>query len=177
MKATRARKYSMVAVWAVAVVALLLGSLPSGAGAASSGRSHTATSKDWTVTIWVARTSTKAGTSIPATVTVDNRLDHRVDITGCPGTDYEIVAGNSKVPNNPVIPTVFCSSKMGPGIHIFHTKVQTMYQVCGGGEGTPPCGNPPKMSPLPVGTYHTQLILPGASPSLPTPRALTITLT
>jgi len=42
-----------------------------------------------TVTLWVARTSTKPGTSIPAIVTVDNRTSHRIEIVGCPGTDYE----------------------------------------------------------------------------------------
>jgi hypothetical protein len=118
---------------------------------------------------------TKAGTSIPARVTVDNRTGHSVVIVGCPGIDYEIVAGNSKVPNTPGIPTVLCESKMSPGLHVFHTKVLTTYMGCGG-EGFPLCGNPPKLLPLPDGTYHTQLILPG-SPSMPKPRALAITLT
>jgi len=158
------------------LVALVFASVPSGAGAASSGTSHTARSKDWTVTVWVARTMTRAGVSIPAIVTVDNRTGHSAVIVGCPGTDYEIVAGNSAVPNNPGIPLELCSSKMGPGVHVFHTKVLTMYMGCGG-EGNPPCGRPPKLSPLPAGTYRTQLILPGAKHSLPIPQPMTITLT
>jgi hypothetical protein len=128
------------------------------------------------VTLWVARTSTKSGTSIPATVTVDNQTNHRIEIVGCPGTDYEIIAGSSTVPNSPVIPTALCSSEMSPGVHVFHTKVQTMYVSCGGAAVSPPCGKPPKLTALPTGSYHTQLILPGAEPSLPMPRALTITL-
>lgn len=175
MKRMNTRRGGLFAVVAVSLVTLL-GVVPTNAGASSSGRSHTATSKDWTVTLWVARTSTKLGTSIPATVTVDNRTSHRIEIVGCPGTDYEIIAGSSTVPNSPIIPTVLCSSEMSPGIHVFHTKVQTMYVSCGGGAGSPPCGKPPKLTALPRGTYHTQLILPGAEPSLPMPRALTITL-
>jgi hypothetical protein len=174
MKTKNARRGALV-VMAASLVALL-GVVPSNAGASASGRSHTATSKDWTVTLWVARTSTKSGTSIPATVTVDNRTNHRIEIVGCPGTDYEIIAGSSTVPNSPVIPTVLCSSEMSPGVHVFHTKVQTMYVSCGGGAGSPPCGKLPKLTALPTGTYHTQLILPGAERSLPMPRALTITL-
>ena len=174
MTTRNAHRCGLVAVW-VALLVTLLWVVPTNVGASTSGRSHTATSKDWSVTVWVARTSTKPGTLIPATVTIDNRSDHRIEIVGCPGTDYEILADNSKIPNSPVIPAVLCASKMGPGIHVFHTEVQTTYQECGSLD-TPRCGNPPKMSSLPVGTYHTQLILPGAKPSLPMPRALTVTL-
>jgi hypothetical protein len=175
MKTKIAHRSALVAVLAVSLVTLL-GVVPSNAEASTSGRSHTATSKDWTVTLWVARTSSKPGESIPATVTVDNRTNHRIELVGCPGTDYEIIAGSSMVPNSPVIPTVLCASEMSPGVHVFHTKVQTMYVSCGGGAGSPPCGKPPKLISLPVGTYHTQLILPGAEPSLPMPQALNITL-
>jgi hypothetical protein len=175
MKITRTQKFSLAALWTVLVV-LLLGSMPSGAGASSNGLLHSVITKDWTVTIWVARTSVKAGTSIPATVTVNNRSGHRINIEGCPGVNYEMVAGSVKVPNSPVIPSVACSSTMSPGIHVFHTKVQTIYMVCGGG-GNPSCGQPPRFSPLPAGTYRTQIVLPNARPALPTPHALTIFLT
>jgi hypothetical protein len=175
MKAKNVQRGALVGALAISLITLL-GVVPSNAGASTSGRSHTATSKDWTVTLWVARTSTKSGTPIPAIVTVDNRTNHRIEIEGCPGTDYEIIAGSSTVPDSPVIPTVLCSSKMSPGVHVFHTKVQTMYVSCGGGVGSPPCGKAPKLTALPSGSYHTQLILPGAEPSLPMPRALTITL-
>jgi hypothetical protein len=174
MTVKNARRRSLVAIWTLAGLTLV--SAPSNAGATSSSRSHTATSLDWTVTLSVARTSARPGTSIPATLTVDNRSGRPIDIVGCPGTDYEIVAGSSKVPNSPVIPSVLCTSKIGPGLHIFHTKVQTMYVSCGGGAESPPCGHPPKLSPLPVGVYHTQLILPGATSPLPVPRAFSITL-
>jgi len=176
MKSKITRSHFLTTYFLAVLIALVLVSVPSGAGAAPNGSSHTATSKDWTVTLWVARTSARAGASIPAIVTVDNRSGRNVDIFGCPGTDYEVVAGNSAVPNSPAIPTVACGGKMSPGVHVFRTKVFTVYMGCGGG-GNPPCGQPPKLSPLPNGTYHTQLILPSSKPSLPMPRPLIITLT
>lgn len=177
MSDTRSRKVSLATVGALTVAALFVGTAPAPANAAPSGRAHSATTKDWTVTVWVSRTAVKAGTSIPATVTVDNRSGHPIAIEGCPGIDYEMVAGNSTVPNSPVIPSVACSSTMSPGVHVFHTKVETIYMGCGGGDGSPPCGRPPGLLPLPAGTYQTQIVLPGARPSVPTPRPLTITLT
>ncbi len=139
----------------------------------TSGQSSSAASKDWRVTLWVARTSTRDGAAIPATVTVDNRTGRAVAIYGCPGSDYEVIAGNSKIPNNPAIPSVLCTSKMSAGVHVFATKVATIYQACGGG-GNPPCGNPPRMTALPSGSYQTQLELPTAVDHLPAPRPITI---
>jgi hypothetical protein len=150
MKATRDRSNLLAAVGAVSAVVLTLVSLVSGPASASSGRWVSASTKDWSVTLWVARTPTKAGTTIPATVTVDNRTGHRVEITGRTFTNCEVLVGNAKVPNLPIIPTILCASSMSAGVHVFHTKVQTTYQRCGG-EGTAHCGNPPKMSALPVG--------------------------
>src|SRR5579863_10786115 len=128
----------------------------------SSGLSHTASNQDWTVTLWVARTSATAATSIPATVTVDNRTDHRTELDGCPGIVYKIALDNARHPNPLTIPLSFCGSWMSTGVHVFHTKVQTVYQGCGGG-GTPPCRNPPRISPLPAGTYRTELLMPSAN--------------
>jgi hypothetical protein len=176
MKSSLARRRPFAALSAVSAVVLTLGSLVAAPTSASNGRSVTASAKDWSVTLWVARTSTKAGTTIAATVTVDNRMQHRVEITGSAGANYEILVGNAKVPNSPIIATVLCVSTMGPGIHVFHTKVQTTYQICGG-RGSPPCGNPTTMTALPLGIYHTEVVLPSAVHRLPQPRPLTITLT
>lgn len=142
----------------------------------SSDQSTTTSSHNWKVTMWVARISTRVGTTIPAIVTVDNRTDHRVTISGCPGTTYEIVLSNNDVPNEAVIPTVLCVGTMTPGIHAYFTDVQTSYQTCGIAN-TPSCGKPPKIPKLPVGTYRTELILPGAGPQLPMPKPLAITIT
>jgi|GEM_PF-2669768 len=143
--------------------------------AASSAHLSTASSRDWKVTLSVARTSTKVGTTIPALVTVDNRTDHRVRISGCPGTTYAILLGNAKVPNTPNSSLVLCVSWMTPGVHVFHTMVQTKYQMCGSAAG-PKCGNPPKIPALPAGSYHTQLVLPSGAIHLPMPKPISITL-
>ena len=176
MMPRRGRRRARVASGAASVAALVVGLLTPGASAASTGRTATATSKEWTVTLWVARTSTRAGTSIPATVTVDNRTGHRVVVSGCRGVVFEMDLGNAKIPNPIAVTTAECSSSMAPGVHVFHTKVLTTYEGCGG-NGLPKCGNPPKMSPLPAGTYRTQTVWLGAKPALPTPRPITITLT
>src|ERR1700690_1862880 len=104
MKSKITRSHFLTTYFLAVLIALVLVPVPSGAGAAPNGSSHTATSKDWTVTLWVARTSARAGASIPAIVTVDNRSGRNVDIFGCLGTDYKVVAGNSAVPNSPAIP-------------------------------------------------------------------------
>ena len=177
MKVLRERKLIQGALSAVAVVSLVFGLLVSGTSAPSTGKTVSATSKDWKVTIWVARTSTKAGTTIPATVAVDNQTGHQVEVTGCPGVVYGMVVGNAKIPNYPVIPAELCSTKLTPGIHVYHTKVLTDYQTCGGGNGAPKCGNPPRLSALPVGTYRTEIVAPGSRPAIPMPKPLTIILT
>jgi len=144
--------------------------------AASNAHLSMASSRHWKVTLSVARTSTKVGTTISALVTVDNRTDHRVEISGCPGTTYEILLGNAKVPNTPVSSLVLCVSWIDPGVHVFRSKVQTKYQMCNAATG-PKCGNPPRIPPLPVGKYHTQLVLPSSAVQLPMPKPISITLT
>jgi hypothetical protein len=144
--------------------------------ATSSDQTSTVSSRDWKVTLWVARISTKVGTTIPAIVTLDNRTDHRVTISGCPGTTYEIALDSQRVPNEPIIPSVLCIGSITPGIHAYSTDVQTGYQTCGIPD-TPSCGKPPKIPMLPAGTYRTELLLPSAAHLIPTPKALAITVT
>ena len=138
--------------------------------------SHRATSQDWTVTISVAHTTAKAGTTIPATFSIDNKTGHRIQVSGCAGQEYELVLGNDTIHNFPLMPADLCGGWMGPGIHVVHATVSTSYESCGG-NGVPRCGNPPRLSALPAGTYRTQILLPVASPSLPQPQPLTIVLT
>jgi hypothetical protein len=175
MKPLRDRRNAQAVFGALSVAVLVCGLLLSQTSAAVTGSIVTATSKGWTVAVWVARTTTKSGTTIPATITLDNRTGHRVEFTGCPGVVFTIVVGNAKVPNRPVIATAFCGSKMTPGVHVFHTKVLTNYQTCGI-NGSPKCGNPRKLPALPTGTYHTYVIWPGTMPALPRPASVTITL-
>lgn len=176
MKTTRKQKYWQTALSLLSTAALFMGLFISGASAASSAKTTTASTKNWTVTLWVARTSTRAGTSIPAMVTIDNRTGHKIFASGCPGVVFETDLGNSKIPNPLSITLALCGLSVVPGVHVFHTKVITTYDGCGG-TTSPKCGKPPRMSPLPAGTYHTQTVWLGAKPSLPTPQSITITLT
>lgn len=171
MTANRRRSHRWSAASMIAIVLLA-----SGVAQASTGHTVTATSKEWTVRLWVARTTAKSGTTIPATVTVDNRTGRSANLVGCPGVVYEIGLGNAKVPNSLAVSTVLCEGTISPGVHVFHTKVQTTYQSCGG-TSVPRCGNPPKMSSLPPGIYRTQIVLPGAKGFPASLRPLTITLT
>ena len=77
--------------------------------------------------------------------------------------------------NPPIVPSEFCSGTLGPGVHVVHALVYTTYDSCGL-KNVPRCGNPPKMSDLPPGTYHTQILLPGAT-SMPTPAPITVVIT
>jgi hypothetical protein len=175
MKLFHHRQTAQTALSALALAAAICGLLMSHASAAVNGSEVTAASKGWTVELWVARTTTRAGTTIPATITLDNRTGHRVEVTGCPGVIFTIVASNANVPNRPVIAAEYCGSAMTPGIHVFHTKVLTDYQTCGI-KDSPRCGSPRKLPALPAGTYHTYVIWPTAMPTLPRPASVAITL-
>jgi hypothetical protein len=160
----------------ISVVALVCVLLTTEASATSTGRTSTASSKAWTVTVWLARNSTKAGIPVPVTITVDNKTARKLTGTGCPGVNFLMDVGNAKIPNPIPETTAFCGFSIAPGIHVFHTKVITTFEGCGG-NGVPMCGNPPKMSALPVGTYHTQIVWPRFGNTLPKPRKFIVRLT
>jgi hypothetical protein len=166
----------MAALGSVLAVALAFGLLATGASATSSGRTSTAASKEWTVTVRLARTSTRAGTPIPVTVTVLNKTAHKLSGSGCPGVNFLMGVTNAKVPNPIPVTLALCSFSITPGVHVFHTKVITTYEGCGG-NGVPKCGNPPKLRALPAGTYHTQTIWPELGKDFPKPQKFTVTLT
>ena len=165
-------------IWALGVVAsvvLVCALLATGVSGASSSRMSTASSKVWTVTVWLSRSSTKAGLPIPVTVTINNKTAHKLSGTGCPGVNFLMDVSNAKVPNPIPETAAYCGFSIAPGIHVFHTKVITTYEGCSG-NGMPKCGKPPKLSALPAGTYHTQIIWPGFANALPKPPRFTVTL-
>ena len=139
------------------------------------GEGHGAMTRDWAVTVALAATTVREGSTIAATFTIDNKTGHRVRVTGCPGQEYVIILGYSSVHNSPIVPSDFCAGWMGPGVHVVHALVYTTYDRCGG-KGVPRCGTRPKMSDLPPGRYHTQILLPEAT-SLPTPAPITVVIT
>jgi hypothetical protein len=169
------KRQSISVLGVVSAVVLVSGLLAIGASAASSGRTNTAVSKVWTVSVWLARSSTEAGTPIPATVTIDNKTAHRLTGTGCPGVNFSMDVGNATFPNPIPETAAYCGFSIAPGVHVFHTKVITTFEGCSG-EGLPKCGKPPKLSALPAGTYQTRIIWPGFGNTLPKPRKFTVTL-
>jgi hypothetical protein len=159
---------------------LLATVLSSGAAAATTGQVSSATSKDWTVRVWVAATTVKAGTDIPATITIVNHSGHAILGGSCPDAAYLMNVGNAKIPNNIVVPTPSCkATHFSRGTYVFHLKVWTIYEVCSGSSQSqhlPRCPKNGHGAPLPSGTYRTNVVLPKFK-GLPTPKPITIRLT
>ncbi len=176
MAATRITMPVRAGLASLATGIVLAAALAGGATSASSGRSTTASSKDWTVTLWVARTSTRTGTTIPATLTIDNRTSTSLYAWGCPvdGT-YIAYIHNAKATSAPFDGAVACESKLSPGVHVYRSTINTTYQICGG-TGNSACGNPPTMRALPIGTYVTGVVLPNSVHALPQPKGISIVL-
>ena len=160
--------------------ALLMALAAPGLAAVSSGVSSTARTAGWTVTVLVARTTVKAGTAIPATITIDNHSGHAVRIGECPGTYDLMNLGNAKIPNSIVVPTPACSeNSIAPGVHVVHTKVWTTFEGCTKSTPShdlPRCPKSGTSVPLPVGNYRTNIVLPSIK-GLPTPKPITVRLT
>lgn len=150
--------------------------LVAGSVGAETGATSTATTKNWTVTIWVSRTTVERGVPIAATVALVNRTSRTIRGGGCSGINYEMALTNSKTKNTLAIPTVACSWFATSGTHIARTTVKTTWLECGG-YGLPRCSITMKHFPaLPPGTYHTLIQLPVAK-GLPTSKAITVRLT
>jgi hypothetical protein len=140
------------------------------------GATHRANSAQWTVTIHLARTTVAPGGVIAATFTLDNTTGHALPVSGCAGQEYVIVLGNAKAPNHVVEPADLCSGTIGPGVHVVSATIATTYDSCGGGDGSPACGNPPRLTDLPAGRYLTQILLPRGRTALPMPAPFTVVI-
>lgn len=134
-------------------------------------------SKGWVVTLSIAKTTLRAGSSMAATITVLNRTGHTVKISGCPGDQIFVVGlGNAKVPYAGISSSVACFSTLHRGANVFHERVRATYQVCGGTDNLPcPAGG--GMPSLPTGRYHTVVELPITTPPMPKTGTLWVTVT
>lgn len=134
-------------------------------------------SKSWVVTLSIAKTALRTGSSMSATITVRNRTGHDVKISGCPGDQVFVVGlGNRKVPYAGISSGVACSSTLHRGINIFHERVRATYQVCGG-SGNLPCPSGGGMPDIPPETYHTVVRLPITTPTMPKAGILWVNVT
>jgi len=132
-------------------------------------------SKGWVVTLSIAKTSLRAGSSMPATVTIVNKTGHNVRVEGCASDEtFAVGIGNAKVPYTFFSGAVACVTTLHEGSNVFHERIVATYQICGG-QGNPACG--PGSPKLPTGRYHTVVAWVSALPSIPKPGALWFTVT
>lgn len=138
-----------------------------------------ATNRVWSVAITLASTSVRAGQPIEATFVVTNLTRRAIEVGGCAGQQYVIYPTDGPVHNQIIEPSNLCSYSLSPGSHVTRAEMPTTYMGCGE-KGVPSCGEPPRMSALPAGTYTTTALLPlaaHAGDALPNPGTFRIRLT
>ena len=134
-------------------------------------------SKGWVVTLSIAKTSLRSGSSMAATITVDNKTGHAVKFVGCPGDQvFAVGLGNAKVPYQGISSSVACLSTLHRGANVFHERVYATYQVCGGSTNLP-CPSGGGMPGLPTGRYRTVVFVPKVTPTMPNAGTLWVTVT
>ena len=160
---------------AAVLFAVSLGGPLSVAQAGAAGRSTTVvatTSKGWVVSLAVAKTTVRTGTTFSATITIDNRTGRSVPVEGCRSNfDFSVGLANAKVPYQGLSGAVACPTKFRVGNTVIHTPITAAYSTCGGA-GQQGCTHPD----LPVGKYHTVVNWPTGTPHIPQPGRLYITV-
>ena len=160
---------------AAALLAVSIGGPLSVAQAGAAGHSTTVvvtTSKGWLVSLAVARTTVRTGTTFSATITIDNRTGRSATVEGCRSNfDFSVKLANAKVPYQGLSGAVACSTKFRVGNTVIHVPVTAAYSACGG-RGQQACTNPD----LPVGKYHTVVNWPTGTQHIPQPGRLYITV-
>jgi hypothetical protein len=132
-------------------------------------------SKEWVVTLTIAKTSLRTGSSMPATITIVNKTGHNVKVEDCASDEtFAVGIGNAKVPYIVFSGAVACVTTLHTGTNVFHERIVATFQVCGG-QGNPACG--PGMPKLPTGRYRTVVSWVSATPSIPKPGTLWVTVT
>jgi hypothetical protein len=137
----------------------------------------TASHDRFTTTLTVSRTAVSAGTPIPSILVIINHTGRAVSFFSCLGdASLEVGIGSARVPFNPLSGAIGCFTRLEPGRNVFRESILTDYLGCGG-SGVPPCGSPPIIDPLPVGTYQTSIDWEQVPHVVPHPAPLTIMLT
>jgi hypothetical protein len=130
------------------------------------------TSRNWFVTLSIARTTLRSGSAMAATLSVDNKTGHTFKLIGCFGA----VLGNAKVSYPAVSSSEACFTSLGRGTSVFHFSILATYQVCGGATN-PACRQGGGMVGLPTGRYRAVVQVPHVTPSMPSPGIVTVTVT
>jgi hypothetical protein len=144
---------------------------------ASSATSVTTSSKGWVVTLTIAKSSLRAGSSMPATLTIVNRTGRVVKMGGCQvDANFVIGIANAKVQYEPISGAVGCWTDFHTGTNVFHEFIAASYNWCGG-QGGPKWGKNPTVAPkLPTGHFHTVVEWFGTPSSMPKPGILSVSV-
>jgi hypothetical protein len=142
---------------------LLLAAVLGTTSSAASANSVTARTKSWTVTLAISRSTLKAGTKMPATLTFVNKTGHLLVISGC-ATDATFGVGLAKpgTPYSPISGAIGCRTTLRPGTTVLRRNIYASLATGGN---------------LPTGRYHTVIEWNSTPHQLPHPGSLYVLVT
>jgi hypothetical protein len=129
------------------------------------------------------KTHVVAGTTIHGIALLTNETGKTITVKACAVDGWFLIGlGNSRIPFNPITPTVACrpSVRLSPGLNRLRITVLTSYNACTQTKASatpqmPPClatGQPP----LPPGGYTTKTVILGLPRGSQVPAAIHVTL-
>ena len=148
---------------AAGAATLVLAAASGTVSSATPNYSVTASSKGWAVTLAIGRPTVKAGTKLPATLTIVNRTGHKLRFEGCE-IDATLDVGLAKpgTPYSPISGVVGCWTTLRPGTTVLHRTI--FAELATGGN-------------LPAGRYHTVIEWESTPHQLPHPGPLYVLVT
>lgn len=126
--------------------------------------------------ITLPSTTMRGGSSLPATITVENDSGKPIHILGCGSVFSVVLVGEGHRPS-PSWPLCAQDIIVPAGESTYPVTVAAAYQQCStdGGNGMPACEQDGSMPPLPAGRYQATTV--SVSPDLPVPARVPVTVT
>ncbi|SES48915.1 hypothetical protein SAMN05216199_0245 [Pedococcus cremeus] len=126
--------------------------------------------------ITLPSTTVRGGSSLPATITVENDSGKPFHILGCGSVFSVLLVGEGHRPS-PSWPLCAQDIIIPAGVSTYPVTVAAAYQECSmdGGNGMPACERDGSMAPLPAGRYQATTV--SVSPDLPVPARVPVTVT
>lgn len=126
--------------------------------------------------ITLPSTTVRAGSSLRATITVENDSGKPIHVLGCGSVFRVLLVGGGHSPS-PSWPLCAQDIVIPAGASTYPVTVAAAYQECSmdGGDGMPACERDGSMPPLPSGRYHATTV--SVSPDLPVPTSVSVTVT
>jgi hypothetical protein len=166
------------------VVAALVGALvaPAVASVAGAdifkGTGVETSSKGWTVELDIASWTLRSGSSMNATLTIDNRTGRGVRLSTCLNNGaFTMGIGNARAPFQAMNGAMVCSMVLHPGRNVFHERIRATYSACAPSGDLPRCGPHRSMPGLPPGIYRTVVTWEGLPSTIPRPGLLLVSVT